>query len=92
MVWNHGSSYQYYKWIDAFIHIGLGFGEMSGPMVESPFSSFNTSPLMTAVKKPAARRAVFDASFGDLSLNNNTPSDTYLGMPIESGREVHLGR
>ena len=80
---NHGSSYQYYKWIDAFIHIGLGFGEMSGPMVQSPFSSFNTSPLMTAVKKPDARRAVFDASFGDLSLNNNTPSDTYLGMPIE---------
>ena len=80
---NHGSSYQYYKWIDAFIQTGLGLCDMSGPMVEAPFSHFNTSPLMTAVKKPDARRAVFDASFGDLSLNNNTPSDNYLGMPIE---------
>ena len=61
----------------------LGLCDMSGPMVEAPFSHFNTSPLMTAVKKPDARRAVFDASFGDLSLNNNTPSDNYLGMPIE---------
>ena len=37
---------------------------------------------MTAVKKPSSRRAVFDASFGDLSLNNNTPSESYLGQSI----------
>ena len=38
---------------------------------------------MTAVKKPSSRRAVFDASFGDFSLNGNTPSDLYLGQPVE---------
>ena len=80
---NHGSSYQYYKWIDEFIATGLGYCDMSGPMMESPFTQFNTSPLMTAVKKPNGRRAVFDATFGDHSLNNNTPSDHYLGMLID---------
>ena len=80
---NHGSSYQYYKWIDQFIETGLGFCDLSGPMAESPFTELNTSPLMTAIKKPGGRRAVFDATFGDNSLNNNTPSDHYLGMPID---------
>ena len=40
------------------------------------------SPLMTAPKKPDSRRAVYDATFGDFSLNNNTPSDQYMGQPI----------
>ena len=80
---NHGSSYQYFKWIDEFIETGLEYCDMTGPLVESPFPSINTSPLMTAVKKPDGRRAVFDASFGDFSINDNTPSDNYLGMPIE---------
>ena len=34
---------------------------------------------MTAVKKPYSRRAVFDATFGDFSINNNTPEKEYLG-------------
>ena len=34
---------------------------------------------MTAPKKPASRRAVFDASFGDFSLNMNTPEKVYVG-------------
>ena len=38
---------------------------------------------MTAVKKPDSRRCVFDASFGDHSLNNNTPTDLYMGQPID---------
>ena len=33
---------------------------------------------MTAVKKPDGRRAVFDGTYGDYSLNNGTPSDSYL--------------
>ena len=32
---------------------------------------------MTAPKKPDSRRAVFDASFGLYSLNNNTPKDQW---------------
>jgi hypothetical protein len=38
---------------------------------------------MTAVKKPSARRVVFDATYGEKSLNNGTPSDLYLGQPID---------
>ena len=80
---NHGSAYQYYTWIDEFIQTGLTYADIAGPLKQSPFNRFVTSPLMTAIKKPNSRRAVFDASFGDSSLNSNTPSDHYLGMPIE---------
>ena len=80
---NHGSSYQYYKWIDEFIKVGIPLCDLVGPLEKPPFSDFQTSPLMTAKKKPASRRAVFDATFGESSLNDNTPSEHYLGMPIE---------
>ena len=80
---NHGSSYQYYRWIDEFIKVGIPYCDLSGPMVKPPFTNFQTSPLMTAAKKPDGRRAVFDATFGDSSLNNNTPSEHYLGISIE---------
>ena len=38
---------------------------------------------MTAVKKPDSRRAVFDASFSENSLNKATPTDEYLGQHID---------
>ena len=38
---------------------------------------------MTAPKKPSSRRTVFDATYGTCSLNNNTPSDLYLGQPMD---------
>ena len=79
---NHGSAYQFYTWIDEFLQTGIKLGDMAGPFLSSPFDKPHISPLMTAIKKPNGRRAVFDASFGDLSLNNNTPSDFYLGQPI----------
>ena len=72
---NHGSAYQYYTWIDKFVEAGLHNCDLSGPMVVPPFNSFQTSPLMTAPKKPNGRRAVFDATFGESSLNVNTQSD-----------------
>ena len=37
---------------------------------------------MTAVKKPSGRRSVFDATFGDMSLNDCTPQDTYMDQPF----------
>ena len=79
---NHGSAYQFYSWIDDFLQTGIKLGDVAGPFCSSPYSKPHISPLMTAAKKPGGRRAVFDASFGDLSLNNNTPSDYYLGQPI----------
>ena len=39
------------------------------------------SPIMTAPKKPDGRRVVFDATYGDNSLNNWTPSGFYLEQP-----------
>ena len=80
---NHGSAYQYYTWIDKFIATGLLNCDLTGPIPAPPFAKFQVSPLMTAPKKPDGRRAVFDASFGESSLNTNTPSDHYMGLPID---------
>ena len=79
---NHGSAIQYYTHIDKFIETGLQLGDTAGPCQTSPFDLVHISPLMTAPKKPCSRRAVFDASFGDFSLNKSTPSDQYMGQPI----------
>ena len=76
---NHGSSYQYYPWMDKFFAGGLLKGGVTGPCGSAPFANPMVSPLMTAFKKPNERRAVYDASFGEFSLNNSTPSDNYLG-------------
>ena len=61
----------------------LDLGSIAGPEVEPNFLSLKTSPLMTAVKKPDGRRTVFDASYGDLSINSNTPEKEYLGEPYQ---------
>ena len=79
---NHGSALQYYTHIDKFIGKGLALGDTVGPFSSVPFNTVHISPLMTAPKKPSSRRAVFDATFGDSSLNNNTPCDQYMGQPI----------
>ena len=76
---NHGSAYQFYPWLDKFFAGGLLKGGVTGPCGSVPFTKPMISPLMTAPKKPDARRAVFDASFSEYSLNNSTPSDNYLG-------------
>ena len=79
---NHGSAYKFFTYLDEFISTGLQRCELVGPFRAPPFSYTHVSPLMTADKKPDSRRAVFDATFGDMSLNNNTPQDTYLSQPF----------
>ena len=79
---NHGSSYQYFTHIDEFLSTGLERRELAGPFRVPPFPMVHVSPLMTAVKRPDSRRAVFDATFGEMSLNNCTPQDTYLSQPF----------
>ena len=79
---NHGSSLQFFSHIDSFLEKGLSLGDTVGPFQSVPFDKVHISPLMTAPKKPSSRRAVFDASFGDNSLNNNTPCNYYMGQPI----------
>ena len=76
---NHSSSYEFFSHVDKFIAKELEFGGITGPFLTSPYSPIMISPLMTAPKKPASRRAVFDASFGDFSLNLNTPEKIYVG-------------
>ena len=76
---NHSSSYQFFSHVDSFLAKGVQLGECTGPWPEAPISSFMTSPMMTADKAPSSRRAVFDASYGNFSLNQNTPEKEYLG-------------
>ena len=80
---NHGSSYQFYTTIDKFITVGVEKCDLVGPFSAAPFDDVHVSPMMTAPKKPHSRRPVFDATYGSNSLNVNTPSDLYLGQPME---------
>ena len=78
---NHGSAYGFYKHVDKFISEEVVNGGLTGPFPEPPWWDIIISPIMTAPKKPDSRRTVFDATFGEKSLNNATPSDVYLGQP-----------
>ena len=95
---NHGSAYGYYEYVDRFITEELVNGGVTGPFNRVPWLDSIISPLMTAPKKPDSRRTVFDATFGEKSLNNSTPSDFYLGQPctytfpkIDDFRKLVLG-
>ena len=77
---NHGSAYMWYNHVDKFICTEVTEGGMTGPFQKAPWWNTIVSPLMTAHKKVKSRRTVFDATFGDKSLNNSTPSDLYMGI------------
>ena len=70
---NHSLSYEYFTYLDEFVKKEISLTGMTGPFLSPPFSATMVSPLMTATKKPGSRRPVFDGTFGDLSINNNTP-------------------
>ena len=76
---NHGSSYMWYTFVDKFITKEISECGVTGPFSLSPWDNIVISPLMTAHKKPRGRRTVFDATFGELSVNNATPCDSYMG-------------
>ena len=76
---NHSSSYEYFSYLDEFFTKEVNLRGVTGPLANPPFPATMVSPLMTANKKPGSRRPVFDASFGDYSINNNTPEKEYLG-------------
>ena len=80
---NHGSAYMWYDHVDKFICSEVTEGGMSGPFAQAPWWNIIVSPLMTAHKKVRTRRTVFDATFGEKSLNNSTPSDLYMGLPCK---------
>ena len=80
---NHGSAYMWYDHVDKFICTEVTEGGLSGPFRKAPWWNNVISPLMTAHKKVKSRRTVFDASFGEKSLNNSTPSDYYMGLPCK---------
>ena len=79
---NHSSSYMFYTYLDKFCVKEIQNGGLTGPFFNVPFQEFQLSPMMTAIKKPSGRRAVFDASFGT-SLNKITPQDYYLEYQAE---------
>lgn len=78
---NHGSSYMWYSSVDKFVAKEVSECGISGPLCQAPWEGIVVSPLMTAHKKPRGRRTVFDATYGELSVNNATPGDHYLGEP-----------
>ena len=78
---NHGSSYMWYSFVDKCITKEVDVCGITGPFSLSPWKDIVVSPLMTAHKKPLGRRTVFDATYGDFSINNATPGDCYLGQP-----------
>ena len=80
---NHSSAYTYHSYIDKFVESELIKLGVTGPFESSPWEQIMVSPLMTAPKKPASRRAVFDASFGLFSLNKNTPEKAYHDSEYE---------
>ena len=80
---NHGSAYMWYDHVDKFICTEIQEGGLSGPFQKVPWWNAIISPLMTAHKKVMSRRTVFDATFGERSLNNNTPGDHYMGLPCK---------
>ena len=79
---NHGSAYNHFPHVDKFITEELLEGGLTGPFCKAPWWDSIVSPLMTAPKKPDSRRTVFDATYGERSLNNSTPGDLYLGQPF----------
>ena len=76
---NHSSSYEYFTYLDEFVMKEISLTGMTGPFSTPPFTATMVSPLMTAIKKPGSRRPVFDGTYGDLSINNNTPEKEYIG-------------
>ena len=78
---NHGSAYQWYGHVDKFVSTETSVGGLTGPFKLAPWWNMMISPIMTAPKKPMSRRTVYDATFGEKSLNNATPSDVYMGKP-----------
>ena len=78
---NHGSSYMWYSYVDKFVVKEVSECGVTGPFRLSPWKDIVVSPLMTAHKKPRGRRTVFDATYGDNSVNNATPGDYYMGQP-----------
>ena len=80
---NHGSSYMWFDHVDKFVCQEVEEGGLSGPFEKAPWWNTIISPIMTAHKKVRSRRTVFDATFGEKSLNNSTPTDSYMGMPCK---------
>ena len=78
---NHGSAYMWYDFVDKFISTEVVEGGLSGPVERAPWWNTVISPVMTAHKKIKSRRTVFDATFGDKSLNNLHPRITTWDSP-----------
>ena len=81
---NHPSGLQFADPVDKFITKQIAENALAGPSIICPFQGdICISPIMTVPKKPSGRRIVLDASFGESSINNATPSGVYLGQDYE---------
>jgi hypothetical protein len=69
--WNHGSAFSYCSHVDKFVSKELLNGGLAGPFQKAPWWESIISPLMIVPKNPNSRRTVFDATYGEKSLNNS---------------------
>ena len=77
---NHPSALQYPGDIEFYVNTERGFGALGGPYVSSPFTYFQTSPLMTKPKKDAThRRVIMDLSWPPMySVNDAIRGKEYV--------------
>ena len=83
---NHQSALSHRDDVDAYINNEIDAGAMLGPFSDPPFVPwFQTSPLMTRVKKSStSRRIIADFSWPiGKSVNSGIPTDTYMGSPYK---------
>ena len=78
---NHSSAREFPSAVDEYIYTELKQGSLLGPFIEPPHDNYIWSPLMTR-PKGEGRRVILDLSFGSHSVNKNTETSLYDGMPF----------
>ena len=77
---NHSSEFA--SAVEDYLHTECQEGALLGPFESPPHTKFTWSPLMTR-PKGEGRRVILDLSFGSYSVNKNTDTSTYDGLPFK---------
>ena len=78
---NHSSAHKFDMAVDENIQSELEVGALLGPFDNPPHNKVTWSPLMTR-PKGEGRQVILDLSFGSHSVNKNTDTCTYDGLPF----------
>ena len=78
---NHSPARNFTSPVDDYIHTELNEAALLGPFKESPHENYTWSPHMTHPKGDG-HRVILDMSFGSHSVNYNTDTSLYDGLPF----------